>query len=89
MLGFVLCPAHGERAPAFVCKHLLGGTGLGFVEPIGEQAPDASDELAAWCHDCEAVRQQHCGWNDKSEAFAEVTMVCSGCFESARSRNAY
>lgn len=87
MLGSVFCPNHGEGAPAFVCRHLVGGSGLGFIEPFGEQAPDASEELAAWCNECENVRRQRGGWDDASEGFAAVTLICSGCFENARIRN--
>jgi hypothetical protein len=88
MHGSVHCGAHGERAPAFVCRHLVRGSNLGFVEPAGDHEPGAVDALTAWCDACEAVRTQQGGWNDESEAFAQVTLICSGCFEVSRGRNA-
>ena len=84
----VHCGEHGERRATFVCQHLVRGTELGFFEanrqPISE---DESDEQCAWCSECESVRQQQGGWNDVSEAFAHVTMICDACFEASRRRN--
>jgi MinD superfamily P-loop ATPase len=50
--------------------------------------PEEADEKCAWCNECEAVRQKNGGWNDESEAFAQITMICDACFEAARLRNA-
>src|SRR5690242_14836918 len=84
----VHCGQHGDRCPTFVCKHLVRGSSLGFFMPNREPvSPDESDERAAWCADCERVRQEQGGWNDVSEAFAGVTMICDLCFEAARARN--
>jgi hypothetical protein len=64
------------------------GTGFGFVEPNRAPiSPDESDEQSAWCSECERVRQQQGGWNDVSEAFAHITMICDACFEASRRRN--
>src|SRR5262245_49455499 len=84
----VHCGTHGQRWPTFVCKHLVRGSGLGFVEPnrVPTSSED-SDEQYAWCAECERVRQEQRGWNDASEAFAGVTMICDLCFEAARARN--
>ena len=87
MLGNVFCADHGEAAPAVVCKHLVHGSGLGFIEGMGEQEPDATEELAAWCNACETVRQQHGGWNEASEAVASITLICENCFVLSRTRN--
>jgi hypothetical protein len=82
------CSEHGERYATFVCQHLVRGTGLGFFEPNRDPiSPDESGDQAAWCSECEAVRQQQGGWNDVSEAFAHVTMICDACFEASRRRN--
>lgn len=83
----VQCRLHGERRPTFVCRHLVQGTGLGFLEgqPLSD---DDSREQSAWCDECEEVRIK-CGgsWIDESEGFAGVTMICDLCFEAARLRN--
>jgi len=84
----VHCGQHGQRRPTFVCKHLVRGSSLGFFEPNQEPvSPEDSDDQAAWCGECERVRQEQRGWNDVSEAFAGVTMICDLCFEAARARN--
>ena len=84
----VVCPTHGERHATFVCQHLVRGSGLGFIEPNREPiSPEESDAQSAWCAECESVRQKQGGWDDVSEGFAKVTMICSECFERARARN--
>lgn len=83
----VHCERHGLRRPAFVCRHLVSGAGLGFVEPCGEQDPDASDEQAAWCDRCEATRLASGGWTPASEAAAGISLICGDCFDAARARN--
>jgi hypothetical protein len=81
------CVRHGARNPAFVCRHLVDGVGLGFVEPCGPQDADASDEQAAWCDACEDARLAGGGWTDRSETEAGITLVCGECFEASRARN--
>jgi hypothetical protein len=89
-LGPVHCRQHGERRPTFVCKHLVRGSGLGFFSPNRPPAVEEADEQTAWCSDCERVRQeQGGGWDDVSEGYASVTMVCEACFEAARHRNEF
>jgi hypothetical protein len=81
----IQCEAHGECEAAFVCEHLLGeSVGLGFNrnDPVPEDLfPDA------WCDDCEIVRVQHDGWNERSEALVKIVMLCSVCYERTRMRN--
>jgi hypothetical protein len=83
----VHCERHGLRKPTFVCTHLVSGVGLGFIEPRGEQEPDASDEQAAWCDQCEEARLAGGGWTARSEAAAGITLICADCFEESRARN--
>ena len=83
----VTCAQHGERSVAFVCRHLVRGSGLGFFLSDQAQTADECDERCGWCSQCEQVRQQQGGWTDVSEAFAGVTMICNACFEASRKRN--
>ena len=87
-LGVVYCPQHGKTRPAFVCHHLVNGVSRGFLTPnlAGISKHDA-DELQAWCSDCERVRHGQGEWNDISEGYANITMICEGCFDAARERN--
>ncbi len=80
---FVYCDTHAARAVCFVCQHLTTGVGLGFFEPEQETV-----ERHAWCWLCERVRELEGGWNDVSETFAGITMMCDLCFEASRERNA-
>lgn len=42
----------------------------------------------AWCSACDEVLLKEGGeWNDKSEAFAGVSILCEGCFETIRAKN--
>jgi hypothetical protein len=81
---WVHCGAHGKQPAAFVCKHLVDSVNSG--RRVGWCRPE-SNELHAWCEACEAVRRQEGEWNDRSEGFASVTMVCSACYDRARQIN--
>ncbi|HEY7312360.1 MAG TPA: hypothetical protein VH643_23555 [Gemmataceae bacterium] len=80
----VHCERHGPATATFVCQHLVRGSGLGFFS-----ADDPADSYPdAWCGQCEEVRVREGGeWNDSSEAFAKVTLLCHHCYEMVRSRN--
>jgi hypothetical protein len=79
------CEEHGQVAPAFVCHHLVSRLRSGKGPPIGFFEPsEPSDDLQAWCGECERVATEAGGWNDESERFARVTLVCAGCFETLR-----
>lgn len=83
----IRCERHGLRRPAFVCRHLVSGVGLGFLEPRGPQAEDAAGEQSAWCDRCETARLAGGDWTRQSEADAGITMICIDCFEASRARN--
>lgn len=81
------CPIHGLGKPAFICKHLQYGSGLGFFTP--SEPPTAEDPWEqAWCAECEEIAINIGEWNDESEGFASFRWICAGCYEVARARNA-
>ena len=80
------CANHDSRDAAFVCQHLISGTGLGFNWAIDPNEPDLVWP-DAWCDACEEVRRREGEWNDRSEGFAGIKPVCAGCYEQARERN--
>ena len=83
--GSVDCPHHGQVRPAFVCRHLFEQLLHQEFTPIGFLEPDAqSEEPNGWCRQCDAVMAREGVWNDASEEFAGVKLVCSGCFAQAR-----
>lgn len=79
---FVECCSHGKSNPAFICHHLLENENVGWNEPE-EYLNDEDDEFAgcinAWCDECETVANNGGGWNDETEAFADIRLVCENC----------
>ncbi len=83
--GIVSCARHGDRREAFVCRHLLHGSGLGFI-----QADDAQDNPCpdAWCSNCERVRQTHGGeWPEDSQTLTPIALVCGDCYQEIKAKN--
>ena len=80
------CREHGIRDPTFVCRHLASGVGSGFHRGHDDDDPDRLWP-DAWCDACERVRQSEGEWNDRSEAFAGVQLLCDGCYQAIRERN--
>lgn len=84
----VLCRTHGASRAAFVCQHLNTETYTGFHEAF-ESSPliEPHDDYQAWCDECENVRLQEGEWNDVSEGFAKIRVVCDQCFFEMKRRN--
>jgi hypothetical protein len=82
--GLVSCERHGDRREAFVCEHLVLGTGLGFHHENGERGNPYPD---AWCSNCERIRMEYGGWNEQSEALIKVKLVCGDCYMEIKARN--
>jgi hypothetical protein len=82
----VVCNTHGTANATFLCRHLVEGKNLGFN--IGYD-PENPDDLYpdAWCDECEEVLDAEGAWNDKSEKFADIKLLCSHCYEDIRERN--
>jgi len=79
----VECDHHGKSHATFVCQHLARGQGRGFFT----SEPDADPRPDAWCFACEQVVNAAGEWNDESEAFAAIRMLCAGCYDEVRRRN--
>jgi hypothetical protein len=79
----VECRIHGTSHATFVCQHLPKGQGRGFfcADDSDDPQPDA------WCAECEKVRLAAGEWNDTSEKFARITLLCAGCYEVVKRRN--
>lgn len=82
----VNCGVHGLRDEAFVCQHLLKGKNLGFNLSYDPENPF---ELfpPAWCNDCDSVLDEEDEWNEKSESYAGIKLICSGCYQIIRNKN--
>jgi len=88
MTNMVECSEHGAQQETFVCQHLLSslktGQKVGFYwssEPRGD----------AWCDACEDVRIAEGGatgdWNQRSEGFAAIKVLCGACYDRVRELN--
>jgi hypothetical protein len=55
---------------------------------VGFHTPgDADDDDQAWCNACEQVRAREGEWNERSEAYAAIRLICNDCFQQARELN--
>lgn len=83
----VECPTHGTASEAWVCQHLVGASEkLGFN--VGYDVDDPDDYYPdAWCDECEKALETEGEWNETSQAFANIKLVCSGCYQDIRERN--
>jgi hypothetical protein len=87
---FVECGSHEYRRRAFVCKHLNHITKVGFEEAFDtfeDMKLLEDDDFQAWCNECELVRNKEGEWNDKSEAFAAIRIVCEKCYFEMKELN--
>jgi hypothetical protein len=69
-------------------SHLNKDTYTGFYEAF-ESYPDMNpeDDLQAWCEACEEVRAEEGEWNERSEPFAKIRLVCDQCYFDIKKRN--
>lgn len=87
---FVECRSHGESRPAFLCVHLLAEFNVGWNEPEEydkEEDDDFFGCINAWCDQCEKKAIETGGWNEESEAFADIRLACEHCALRIKSRN--
>jgi hypothetical protein len=84
----VECGEHGTQEATFVCQHLVHSLQSG--EAVGFHWSPSEDTTRgdAWCSACEAERIR-CGgdWNDESEAFAGISLLCGACYDRVREIN--
>jgi hypothetical protein len=85
----VECEDHGLRIAAFVCQHLNAINKVGFHEPFDSDPNniDPEEDLQAWCDECEKIREAEGEWNEKSEAFAKIKLICDKCFFEMKELN--
>ncbi len=84
------CGNHGFKRPAFVCQHLELNSQNGFEEAFETfkgMDLDEDDDFAAWCDECGKKRIECDGWNDESEAFAKIKLICEDCYFEMKESN--
>ena len=87
---YVECRDHEHQRIAFVCKHLIHSTKVGFQEAFDtfegmELSED--DDFQAWCDECEIARRKEGEWNERSMAFADIKLVCEKCYFEIKELN--
>ena len=75
------CDRHEPAQAAFVCQHLVRGSGLGFWHSDNGPYPDA------WCDDCDARMMRTGHWTAAAERVAGITIVCHHCYAKILRRN--
>lgn len=73
------CSIHGAQRAAYVCQHLNVPAeetrDRGFIAVRDDQGC-----INAWCDTCEAYLVANGDeWNDKTEAFASIRLLCESC----------
>lgn len=83
------CPQHGAQQATFVCHHIIqtlqDGQPRGFWS--SEESPE-NPRPDSWCDACEEVVNRVGEWNDESEGFAGITLLCGACYDRAKAMNA-
>jgi hypothetical protein len=87
-MDVVECIEHGPQEETYVCKHLASS--LKTQQPVGFYW-SSEPRGDAWCDECEKVRIAEGGpsgdWNDRSEAFASIQILCGACYDKVKSLN--
>lgn len=79
----VECDSHGKMRAAYICQHLNNRNQTGFEEAFESfkgMELEEGDDFQAWCDECEVQRLKTNGWTDESMAYANIKVVCEGCY---------
>jgi hypothetical protein len=87
----VVCKKHGKMDYALVCCHLRDQTDdanpIEYYRATDESTSETSDVENVWCKACDDVLLHEGEWNDTSESFADVQVVCVSCLAAIKLRN--
>lgn len=78
---YVQCGSHEYGHATYVCVHLVNGEAEAMLWPEDRTDTPWPD---AWCERCDAILEEEGDWTERGEAFAQVTLLCSGCYEDIR-----
>lgn len=82
----IKCSTHGTSTATYICKHLVKGENIGFN--VGYDPENPFDLYPdAWCNECDKILEEAGEWNERSEAFADIKIVCTQCYMNSRERN--
>ena len=80
----IQCGGHGEAYATVVCEHLLNEPAQEWFGAYPEEDYPWPD---AWCAKCDAIFLREGEWNERTEVDAPFKIICSSCYEDARSRS--
>jgi len=86
----VECHQHGSQPETFVCEHVVQSLRDGV--PRGFHWSDAAENERgdAWCSACNERLQAAGGeWTPEAERFANVKLLCGGCYDQAKRLNGF
>lgn len=85
----VECFTHGKQQATYVCQHLVQSLRDGEPRGFWSAEPEAGDlRPDSWCDACEEMVTETGGeWNDESEAFAGVSLLCGACYDRVKAMN--
>ena len=82
---FVECSVHGKQQETFVCQNIVQS--LRDNIPRGFWSAEENHENTRpvfWCNECEQLVNSVGEWNDETQAFAGVTLLCGGTTEQKK-----
>ena len=86
---YVECCEHGKQQATYVCQHTVQSLNDGVSRGFWSAQPESDNERPdSWCGACEEVLNKTDGkWNDKSEQFASVKLICGMCYDRVKQLN--
>ena len=83
--GRIECAEHGTTSYCIICVHLRDESGLEYVaSPACQHGP-----AQAWCKRCDERVARDGGWNEASEAFADLKLFCGECYRKTLRRHRF
>lgn len=86
----IKCEIHGNQGYGLVCQHLNSNEeNNGFWEPFDSEFDKEYEdgELNGWCNKCDEVLMKEGEWNENSESFAQIKLVCKSCYFEIKKKN--
>ncbi|MHC0443831.1 hypothetical protein ACWA1F_00385 [Flavobacterium sp. 3-218] len=86
MIEKIICDLHGSKEMSFACIHIT--TAIDSKNQVGFFYSEAEGDLPqiAWCNSCEQYLLDNGEeWTEKFQTLADFKMLCSDCFDEAKS----
>jgi hypothetical protein len=86
MIENIICELHGTKDISFTCIHIA--MAIDQRKKVGFYYSEAEEDFPqiAWCTSCEQyLLDNDEEWTDAFQTLADFKMLCSDCFEEAKS----